>query len=74
MLTVCVGCGCTDARPCSNLAGETCRWIVTESEEIGAGGLLPLGQLAGLCSNCVILPVGELLERYKARREMRVSL
>jgi len=57
----CVGCGCTDSKPCFDLAGQPCRWVAIESDEIAAG-LLPRGQLAGLCSHCAIKPLDQLIE------------
>lgn len=58
----CVGCGCTDSNPCVDLAGKPCAWIAVEADTIAAG-LLPGGQLSGICSNCAMKPLDVLLER-----------
>lgn len=47
---ICVGCGCTTENAC--LGG--CSWIVQDFEE----GI-------GICSNCVRLPIEELVERSR---------
>jgi hypothetical protein len=66
---VCAGCGCTDQRPCVNLAGQTCRWTTQESEE-AAGTFFGGRKRAGLCSFCAAKPLDELL----ARQEGVISL
>jgi hypothetical protein len=42
----CVGCGCTDSRPCPG----GCAWAAVNEDE----GI-------GLCTNCAVLPLDELL-------------
>jgi len=56
----CVGCGCTDSNPCLDLAGQPCSWVAVESDEIAAG-IFPRGQLAGICSQCAVKPLDQLL-------------
>lgn len=46
----CVGCGCTDSKPCFDLAGQPCYWAAV-NEESGSG----------LCSLCAAKPLDRLI-------------
>jgi hypothetical protein len=48
--TTCVGCGCTDLQACAG----GCQWIAID-EMTGFG----------ICSNCAILPLDDLVERSR---------
>jgi len=50
----CVGCGCTDSRPCITETGP-CTWIVIVEES-----------RSGLCSACAALPLETLIVRALA--------
>lgn len=59
MLTVCIGCGCTDDNPCTNLAGQRCRWTGRELPEHVPPGKQPIG----LCSFCAGIPLQDLIDK-----------
>lgn len=49
VMTICVGCGCTDLEACAN----GCAWVAIDENG------------NGLCTNCARLPIDVLVERAR---------